>query len=232
VPDRESQLASGPGKLPGAIERSRFLVLIGCLVGMLVILPVMPLRFHQTIGVDVALIAVLLSCIWSMGHRRTVIVTGFLLLVPAFLASWFAYEDGRPLALAGLSCSLAFLAVTALAMLVSIVRQKDVATDTVLAGICVYLLFAVMWAVVYELIERVQPGSFGPLSATRGGTTGRLVSPEFIYYSVFTLSTIGPQDLRPLSGMAAAWTGLEAIVGQLYLAVLIARLIGRHASRP
>ena len=81
-------------------------------------------------------------------------------------------------------------------------------------------------------MERLQPGSFGPWSTpTDALATGRLVSPDLIYYSVFVLSTIGPQDVHPISGAARSWTGLEAMVGQLYLAVLIARLVGRHASQ-
>jgi hypothetical protein len=45
------------------------------------------------------------------------------------------------------------------------------------------------------------------------------------------LSTIGPQEVHPISGAARSWTGIEAMVGQLYLAVLIARLVSRHVAR-
>jgi len=47
---------------------------------------------------------------------------------------------------------------------------------------------------------------------------------------VFTLSTIGPQDVHPISSAARSWTGIEVMVGQLYLAVLIARLVSRYAA--
>ena len=57
------------------------------------------------------------------------------------------------------------------------------------------------------------------------------VSPDLVYYSVFVLSTIGPQDVRPISSAARSWTGIEAMVGQLYLAVLIAPLVSQHAMR-
>ena len=218
---------------PHALERSRFLILLVCLVGMVGILPMLSTQGHSAIGLDVALISVLVACIWSMGQRKRVIAIGCLLLVPALAAAWFAnHASGPLLAVVGLCCALAFLTFTALAMLLNIVRQRNVATDTILGGICVYLLFAVIWALLYEIMERLQPGSFGPWSTPSGAlATSRLVSPELIYYSVFTLSTIGPQDVHPLSGAARSWTGLEAMVGQLYLAVLIARLVGRHASK-
>lgn len=215
-----------------ALERSRFLVLLICLVAMVGFLPMVPEGRHVSFGLDLALLFLLLACIWSMGHSRRVILLGCVLLVPAAAAAsvtegaWEAQLD-----IIGLACALTFLLITALAMLVNIVRQRDVVTDTILGGICVYLLFAVIWALLYEIMERVQPGSFGPWPTPTGAhDVVRMVSPDLIYYSVFVLSTIGPQDLHPISSAARSWTGIEAMVGQLYLAVLIARLVGRHAS--
>lgn len=215
------------------LERSRFLLLLISLVLMVGILPMVPPSRHAAIGLDLALLSVLVACIWSMGHRKRVIMMGCLLIVPAVAAAWMARLDQSPLVIAfGLACALAFVTVTALSMLINIVRQRDVVTDTILGGICVYLLLAVMFSLLFEIMERVHPGSFGPWSTPTGAlATARLVSPDLIYYSVFVLSTIGPQDVHPLSGAARSWTGLEAMTGQIYLAVLIARLVGQHASK-
>lgn len=216
-----------------ALERSRFLVLLICLVAMVGFLPMVPEGRHVSVGLDVALLLLLIACIWSIGHSKRVISIGCVLLVPAAAAAWVTDAPwDRQLDIVGLVCALTFLLITALAMLVNILRQRNVVTDTILGGICVYLLFAVIWALLYEIMERVQPGSFGPWStpdAVHGAI--RLVSPDLIYYSVFVLSTIGPQDVHPISSAARAWTGIEAMVGQLYLAVLIARLVGRHSSK-
>lgn len=215
------------------LEHSRFLVLLIGLVGMVGFMPIVSGERHGSVILDVALLILLVACIWSMGHRKRVIVTGCVLLVPAFAAAWVTNEAyGPALDIVGLICALAFLTITALAMLVNLLRQREVVTDTILGGICVYLLFAVMWALLYEIIERVQPGSFGPFASPSGAIhVTRLVSAELIYYSVFVLSTIGPQDVHPLGSAARAWTGIEAMAGQLYLAVLIARLVGRHGTK-
>jgi len=215
-------------RAPRAFARSRFLVLLVCLVGMVATLPMLSDRGRESIGADMALIAVLVSCIWSMEDRKHVTVVGCVLLVPALTAAWFASEAASPLlSITGLCCALAFTTFTSLVILRNVVEQQDVATDTILGGICVYLLFAVIWALIYQIIELVHPGSFGPWSTPSGAPgTDRLLSPELVYYSVFTLSTIGPQDVHPIGTAAQAWTGLEAMVGQLYLAVLIARLVG------
>ncbi len=216
-----------------ALERSRFLVLLICLVGMVGFLPMLATERHTSVALDVALLFVLVACIWSMGHRRRVLLVGGIVMIPAVAAAWITDNAFDPwLDVIGLACSLAFLSFTALAMLVNILRQRDAVTETILGGICVYLLFAVMWALLFEIMERIAPGSFAPWTTPSGLREGtRLVSPDIIYYSVFVLSTIGPQDVHPISGAARAWTGIEAMVGQLYLAILIARLVGRHASK-
>ena len=60
----------------------------------------------------------------------------------------------------------------------------------------------------------------------------RTVSPELLYLSVVTLSTLGYGDVLPFTPQARMLAAIEAIIGQLYLAVLIARLVGIEASRP
>jgi hypothetical protein len=216
-----------------SLERSRFLVLLVGLVAMIGFLPILAEDRHASVALDAALIFVLIACIWSMGQRKRVIAIGCALLVPAAVAAWITDDSfGPQLDIIGLLCALTFLAITALALLVNIVRQRDVVSDTILGGICVYLLFAVMWALLYEVMERLHPGSFGPWPTPTGALSlKRLVTPDLIYYSVFVLSTIGPQDVHPISGAARAWTGIEAMVGQLYLAVLIARLVSRQVVR-
>jgi len=216
-----------------ALERSRFLVLLVGLVGMVGFMPILSTAGRASIALDAALLFVLIACIWSMSRRKHVIWLGCVLLAPPLVAAWITSDTVTPLLdVFGLMCALAFLTITALTLLLNLVRQRDVVTETILGGICVYLLFAVMWALLYEIIERLAPGSFGPWPTGQEEIRGvRLLSADLIYYSVFTLSTIGPQDVHPIGSAARAWTGIEAMVGQLYLAVLIARLVGRHASR-
>ena len=151
-----------------------------------------------------ALIFVLIACIWSMGQRKRVIAIGCVLLVPAAAAAWVKDESfGPQLAVVGLICALAFLAFTAMTLLVNILRQRNVVLDTILGGVCVYLLIAVIWALLYEIMERIEPGSFGPWPTPTGALSlKRLVTPDLIYYSVFTISTISGRGVRPMSGAA------------------------------
>jgi hypothetical protein len=144
-----------------ALERSRFLVLLAGLVAMIGFLPIVSAHAHTSLLLDAGLLLLLIVCIWSMGRRRRVIMIGCVLLVPAVIAAWETGEASSPLLdLVGLGCALAFLAITALELLVSLLREREVVTDTVLGGLCVYLLFVVIWALLYQMMERANPGSF------------------------------------------------------------------------
>jgi hypothetical protein len=87
---------------------------------------------------------------------------------------------------------------------------------------------------IYSLLEQLQPGSLSTGSGTllRPEQTGTLLVPDLLYYSVFVLTTIGPQEVHPISSAARAWTGVEAMTGQLFLVIFIARMVGMHGASP
>ncbi|MEO1068172.1 MAG: ion channel [Cyanobacteria bacterium J06638_6] len=87
--------------------------------------------------------------------------------------------------------------------------------------LCVYFLFGVVWALLYALVEATVPGSYSNVSATADIDL-------FMYYSLVTLTTLGYGDIAPLLAPAQSLAAMEAFVGQIYLAVIIARLIGLH----
>ncbi|MBS1105469.1 MAG: Ion transport 2 domain protein [Deltaproteobacteria bacterium] len=218
------------------LRRSKFLMLLICLAGLFVVQPMLPRSpgGAAAIHLDVALSLVLLAGIWSISRRTSLLLACVSLISVGLGAAWLARTDGNPtLALVALSCFLGFLIFTVGSVLGHVLAAEEVTTDTILGGVCVYLLLAVVWTLIYGILERLQPGSF----ATQGNSLfsaddpGALLVPDLVYYSVFTLTTIGPQEIHPLSGPARAWTGIEAMIGQFYVAVLIARLVGLHTSQ-
>jgi len=225
-----------PLVLSQTLARSRFGVLLIFLLALFAIYPILP---HRTTGepaihLDVALSAVLLAGLWGVSHRKSVIGSGIALvglsLGLAFLAHALA---SSAIAVASLSCALVFFVVIAGSVLAHVLRERDVTTDTIFGGVCVYLLVCLAWALIYSIMERLAPGSFGTpgVSLFPPNEAGALLAPELIYYSLSTLTTIGPQTLHPTTGAAESWTGLEAMAGQFYVAVLIARLVGLHTSQ-
>ncbi len=115
--------------------------------------------------------------------------------------------------------SLAAVMVIALVLLAQVFRSGPVTSYRVQGAIAIYLLFGVGWAHAYHITALLHPGSFN-------ATAGNLNSvADWAYYSYITLSTVGYGDITPVLPVARALSIGEALTGQLYLAVLIARLV-------
>ena len=95
---------------------------------------------------------------------------------------------------------------------------------------CAYTLLALVWANIYVLLEVLRPGSFNILPSWLMGAPHDPVA-ALAYFSSITLTTVGYGDITPAWPGAGGLAAAEAIVGQLYLAITIARLVGLHASR-
>jgi hypothetical protein len=219
------------------LERSRFAILLACLLGLFLIQPLLPLRPNgeERIGADTALVAVLVACLWSVKRRRSMMLAGLLLIASALVAVWIAHvAPSRTAVLIALLGALAAMAFTVGSLLWHVIQEREVRTDTILGGICVYFLLGCAWAMIYSLLEQLQPGSLSAGSGTlfRPDQTGTLLVPDLLYYSVFVLTTIGPQEVHPISSAARAWTGVEAMTGQLFLVIFISRMVGMHGASP
>ncbi len=122
-----------------------------------------------------------------------------------------------------------FMLLVALTILFDLFRGSKVSGDTLAGAVCVYLLIALIWGSFFLLIEFMLPGSF---SFTQGETRLQLwISREFysfFYFSMVTMTTVGYGDMVPVSTLARTFATMEAIIGQIYLAILVARLVGMH----
>jgi hypothetical protein len=172
-----------------------------------------------------------------VGGRRG-LPAGALALGAAALLADLALHLARPyaLVLVGQALYLGFLALVLAEVLRRIVRAPRVGPSTILAGICGYLLLGLLFHAAYAMLESLQPESFSdPWETATMAGQGR--HPHLLYFSFVTLTTLGFGDVTPAHAFAGMLATLEALVGQLYLAVLIASLVGiglaqRGARRP
>ena len=150
-----------------------------------------------------------------------------LLVLPTLSFTWASYfVDSVGFYLASRFSIVVFFAFIIINVLVFIFRQDEVTRDLIVGAAVVYLLLAEMWASVYKILETLRPGSFavpdGPLQ------NSELL---FDYYSLVTITTLGYGDVTPLTSVASTLSTLEAIVGQLYLVITVAWLVGVHVSQ-
>jgi hypothetical protein len=98
--------------------------------------------------------------------------------------------------------------------------------NRIAGAVCVYLLLAIAWAIVYLLLALLIPDAFKGISGQ--GIDHLWI--ELSYFSFVTLTTLGYGDISPLVPITGALPYLEAVIGQLYVAVLIGGLVGAHLS--
>lgn len=123
-----------------------------------------------------------------------------------------------------------FIGYVIFALTREILRQGDAVTlDTIAGAACVYMLMGVIWANAYMLLEHLRPGSF--IIPDDWRLPGDQVGPALVFFSYVTLTTVGYGNIRTAGPAAAGMAVVEAIVGQLFLAVTIARLVGQHLSK-
>jgi len=120
-----------------------------------------------------------------------------------------------------------FFTLLSLAALIFIVfrevsREGPVSAHRVRGAIALYLLIAILFAFLYGLTEELAPGAFN-IPGSRDGGVAR--GETFYYFSVVTLTTVGFGDITAVHPFVRSLVMLEALIGQLYPAILIARLV-------
>jgi hypothetical protein len=188
--------------------------------------------FHGAV-VDAVVSCIVLTGVYATapGRRSAAIglVLGFFALASHRLMARHPFEALHVLHFLFL---LAILILATLTILRAVVLDSVVTVDTIKGAVCVYLLIGVTWLYVFVLIDTVSPGSFRLDPSPEGLVTEWQRIPQLLYFSFSTLTTLGYGDILPLRGPARTACYLEAVVGQVYLTVLIARLVGMHISQP
>jgi len=106
-------------------------------------------------------------------------------------------------------------------------QRRDVSLNTIFGAIVAYLLVAVAFAILFELVLLEDPSAFSGIPQSVLGQ-GPKLGDTMIYFSLVCLTTMGLGDIIPVSSIARPLAVLEGVFGQLYLAVMIARLVGLH----
>ena len=194
---------------------------------MLVLAPVFKGFIGIRILMNIFTTFVLISAVYAVSKKKYVTITATLLALPMIASIWLNYFVDIPyLVLVGDCFGVLFLAFTVIIILTFIFREREVTVNVIYSSIVVYLLIAIMWAFVFSVLENIHPGSFkiGKDQIEAGRTL-------FIYYSFVTITTLGYGDITPITPIASSFSFLEAVIGQLYLVILVARLVGMHIAQ-
>ncbi|ORJ60641.1 ion channel [Geothermobacter hydrogeniphilus] len=128
------------------------------------------------------------------------------------------------LTIIGCSCGILFLLLLVVSILKFIFQPRRVTLELIHAEVVVYLLIGLCGIFIYGLIKVMHPGSFSHANPSSSSFV-------FSYFSFVTLTILGYGDISPIAQVAQSSAILEAIIGQLYLTVLVARLVGMQIAQ-
>ncbi len=209
-------------KLLGA----RFRILLILLLSMLILTPFLDEFIQTRILMDIFLTAIFIFIIYTIRLKPSQAVIASILALPLVITTWSAYfVEIKTISLLTRIFGALFFAYAAINILRIIAKSEKVTRETIFAAVVAYLLIALMWAFLYIILERVSPGSF----SLPDKVYGREIM-QFEYLSFITITTLGYGDITPLTEKASALAMIEAVVGQIYMVVLVAWLVGMHVS--
>ena len=114
-----------------------------------------------------------------------------------------------------------FLLLVTGVILRHVFRDAAVTPDMILGAVCAYLLIGLAFNQLYSMVEALRPGSFvGAVGVQQDGG----------YFSLVTLSTLGYGDVVPTRALARSLAAVEAVLGQFYIAVIVARLVANRMT--
>ena len=207
-------------------SKERFLILLGLILGLLVLVPILNRFIALRIFLDIFLTAIIIIMVYAVSDKKGHIIVGLLVAAVMLASLWSQYTyPNKSIAAIGMILGVLFTSVVIANLLGFVLKSAEVNREIIYAAILLYLLAALMWAFLYTFLELIDPASFN-IDLNRSGSH-LLV---FQYYSFVTITTLGYGDITPVTDVAKAFSVLEAVVGQLYLVVAVAWLVGMHVS--
>lgn len=206
------------------IGRYGFLLVSMCL--MISLKPFLNNLIEATLLTDIFFTIMLMSSIYAVSKTPAVFRFSCLLVSAVICLKIVHHALGgiHYLHILELVLTLLFLMQMLLMIVEHLIIEQKVTADIIMGSACAFVLLGFFWAYGYYLLEALQPNSFKGIEQPTDDLG------EFMYFSFITLTSLGYGDIIAVSQQARGLTVLEAIIGQLYLAIMVSRLVGMYTS--
>lgn len=222
------------GFLNRAIARlrsKRFGYLAKSLVILILAYPYLEVNLTGQLLLTVITIFVMMFLLFAVSDRKRSIVIALIFALPWFISLIVNFplfeSSGTVFVRKEIVFAVLLFSYTTFNIFMHLLRSREVTSEILFASVCVYLLIGLTWAAFYILIDFLYPHSF--IDTSRNIP---IDAPRILFFSYITLTTVGYGTLTPDSDPARSLALLEAIIGQLFLAIMVARLVGLHISKP
>ena len=170
------------------------------------------------------------SSLYLVARDRKELLIGGIIFVPTLTTKWMLATALSPETQLLAYCALQVIFISYIMRILyqRLLSVRTVNEEVIYASIVLYLLFGICLTLVYFAIVVMEPSAFGGkivLDASDAHSTSKVLQ-ELIYFSLVTQTTLGYGDLSPTLAPARIIASFQAILGQLYIAVVVARLVG------
>jgi len=194
------------------------------LLVVFVLLPLRALDMTGTMVIDLFFALIVVSGVVAVATSRLVGALATILAIVTLTLHWWTRLATAPESLEVLDvvASMAMIATLATVVLIQVFREGPITVPRIQGAVCAYVLIGLMFALSYRLVSLLVPDAFNFTAPppAHDPLTGQLA-----YFSFVTLTTVGYGDITPVHPAARSLANLEALVGQLFPAILIARLV-------
>ncbi len=211
------------------IRRYNYVLLLGGLLFMLLGGSIGTESPHMSTRVvmHVTLFGVFILGVWSLVRSRAAFIAGWVLAGLTFSLTLSAQvTDILLLQYLALTAVLVFFLLSCSIAVYDVLFGGVIDINRLVGAACIYLLSGSLWGIFYFLLNVIAPGSFTGIA----GESWSEQLNEFTYHSFVTLTTLGSGDITPVAPVARTLSYLEAVLGQMYLTVLVAVLVGIHIA--
>ncbi len=215
------------------LQRNRYFFLLLSLVLFFITSAVIA-DFNQKLFIfGIVFSIVLVFSVYIIEHNFLLLLTGSVLAVAVLLSNYYSIvfhaKPGSSFIMFEYGVTIIFFITVSYLTLSSVMRDKIITSSTLYGAICSYLLIGLTYSFWYMLMYDLNPAAFH-LPEHLTGYNADIRLQNFIYYSYVTMSTLGYGDITPVSYLAKTTAWLESVIGQIYLTVWIARLVGLNIA--
>ena len=210
-----------------ALTGHRFFLLFLLLLGTLILYPYADTsRFGHYAFRVIGSAATLISVYAAKIHRGLLVVALILAIPTLFQRILLPKANANSFLIFNMVLSFVFDVLIIVVIFRHVFAKEQASSETIFGALCIYLLVGFSFASAHGMVAIFQPNAF-----YLDPRTNLHIVPDrfdFIYYSFGTMTSLGAAGITPVSPQARSVSVLEAILGVLYLAVLIARLMGAY----
>ncbi len=210
-------------------NKQKFLYFLISIILLLLFVPVLEGKVYSSAILHFLTTIILLTGVYAVSETRNHLIIATVFGLPWVIANWISmFIEMHMPGPTAISWGVLFFIYTTGIMFSHVIKGSKVTIQTFYGAIGVYLLIGLTYTSIYGLLELLSPGSIN-LKNFEGEMYPFKVT-ELIYFSYVTLTTLGYGDIVPVSSYARSLAISEAVIGQLYLTILVARLVGLHIS--